>query len=41
MADLQGPKLRIAANVEPRTVIAGDTLVFASGDGAADRARWA
>ena len=34
MADLQGPKLRIAANVEPRTVIAGDTLVFASGDGA-------
>jgi pyruvate kinase len=34
VADLQGPKLRIAANAEPRSVIAGDTLVFTSGDGA-------
>ena len=34
IADLQGPKIRIAANVESRSVIAGDTLVFASDDSA-------
>ena len=33
IADLQGPKLRIAADAEPRSVMPGDTLVFA-GDGA-------
>src|SRR5205814_3852235 len=33
IADLQGPKLRIAANAEPRSVSPGDTLVFVSGDG--------
>ena len=32
IADLQGPKLRIAADAEPRSVMPGDTLVFA-GDG--------
>ena len=35
IADLQGPKLRIAAGAQPRSVIAGDMLVFGSGDGAA------
>src|SRR5919197_1700422 len=35
MADLQGPKLRIAANAEPRSVIPGDMLVFAATGGAA------
>ena len=35
IADLQGPKLRIAAGTQPRSVIAGDMLVFGSGDGAA------
>jgi pyruvate kinase len=35
IADLQGPKLRIAAGVEPRSVIPGDTLVFASSAGGA------
>jgi pyruvate kinase len=32
IADLQGPKLRIAAGAEPRSVMPGDTLVFV-GDG--------
>ena len=31
IADLQGPKLRIAAGAQPRSVIAGDMLVFGSG----------
>jgi pyruvate kinase len=35
IADLQGPKLRIAAGAQPRSVIAGDMLVFGSGGGAA------
>ncbi len=35
IADLQGPKLRITAGAEPRSVMPGDTLVFAGDDGAA------
>jgi len=35
IADLQGPKLRIALDAEPRSVMPGDTLVFAGGDGTA------
>jgi pyruvate kinase len=34
IADLQGPKLRIAADAQPRSVMPGDTLVFGD-DGAA------
>jgi pyruvate kinase len=35
IADLQGPKLRIAPDAQPRSVTPGDTLVFASVVGAA------
>ena len=35
LLDLQGPKLRLAAGIEPRTVRAGDVVTFYGGDAAA------